>query len=463
MSHLIPWDFINEEYGKKFKNMKIGAPTKKARVAFGALQIQQQLKITDREVVNQIIENPYLQYFLGYEEYSDKKPFDPSLMVYFRRRLTAECLSKINEKMLERQSRNNYDDDDDDDLNNNNSNKNNNNDDNTNASAPIEKTANNGKLIIDATCAPSDIKYPTDLSLLNEAREKTEKIIDILHAPLIGTKKKVRTYRKKARKDFLIASKNRKLSRNKRRIAIGKQLRYLCRNLKHIQNLSKESSLTLLSNKQYKNLLVINELCRQQLTMYKNKTNIVENRIVNISQPYIRPIVRGKAGKSTEFGAKLSVSVVNGYAFLDRIDWNSYNESQDFKLHVENFKKIHGHYPEAVLCDKIYRNRKNRAFCKEHGIHISGPPLGRKPKNKIKEKYNEGDRNPIEGKFGEAKRRYSLDRIMGKQKETSESIIAMIIVTMNIQRMMRDILLYFFEKGFCRACFFRKMFKLLAS
>lgn len=41
--------------------------------------------------------------------------------------------------------------------------------------------SNNGKLIVDATCTPADITYPTDLNLLNDAREKTEEIIDTFH------------------------------------------------------------------------------------------------------------------------------------------------------------------------------------------------------------------------------------------------------------------------------------------
>ena len=153
------------------------------------------MKITDEEVVQQIIETPYLQYYLGYEEYSDKKPFDPSLMVYFRRRFTAEDLALINEKMLEnhrKQIENNSNKKSDDDNN-------------------PPSTSNKGKLIVDASCAPADIKYPTDLNLINEAREKAEKIIDVLHEPLIGQEKKVRTYRKRARREYLNTAKSKKV------------------------------------------------------------------------------------------------------------------------------------------------------------------------------------------------------------------------------------------------------------
>ncbi len=87
--------------------------------------------------------------------------------------------------------------------------------------------------------------------------------------------------------------------------------------------------LTHLSRREYKNLLVTRELFRQQLEMFETNSNRVDDRIVSISQPHIRPIARGKAGKPTEFGAKLSISVVQGFSFVDRLSWNSYNEGTD--------------------------------------------------------------------------------------------------------------------------------------
>ena len=59
--------------------------------------------------------------------------------------------------------------------------------------------------------------------------------------------------------------------------------------------------------------------------MYENKENKVENRIVSLTQPHVRPIVRGKAGTPVEFGAKLSASYVNGYVYLYRLSWDNYN------------------------------------------------------------------------------------------------------------------------------------------
>ena len=199
-------------------------------------------------------------------------------------------------------------------------------------------------------------------------------------------KNKPRTYRNIAKKNYLLVAKCRRPRKRKRRKAIKQQLQYVQRNLSHIEQLIEQgASLKNLSKRQYKNLLVIAEIYRQQLWLYENKKQSIENRIVSVSQPHIRPIVRGKAGKSVEFGAKLSASCIGKYAFLDRISWDNFNESSDLIKQVELYKEYTGYYPESVHVDKIYRNRKNINWCKERGIRISGPPLGRPPKNVSRE------------------------------------------------------------------------------
>ena len=127
------------------------------------------------------------------------------------------------------------------------------------------------------------------------------------------------------------------------------------------------------------------EIYRQQKWMWENNKEKIEDRIVSLTQPHVRPIKRGKAGADTEFGAKLSASCFDGYVFLERLSWDNYNESVDLKAQVESYKEYTGYYPESVHVDKIYRTRENRSWCKDKGIRISGPPLGRPPKNPSKE------------------------------------------------------------------------------
>ncbi len=154
-------------------------------------------------------------------------------------------------------------------------------------------------------------------------------------------------------------AKKRRPSGKERTDAIAKQLQYIKRNLDHIERLiNSEAELTSLSPRKYKMLLVVTEVYRQQLWMYENKSKRVDDRIVSISQPDLRPIVRGKAGKPVEFGAKVSVSCCDQYVFLDHLSWDNFNESGDLKTQVEQYKNYNGYYPDSVHVDRIYRKAR---------------------------------------------------------------------------------------------------------
>ena len=435
LSKQIPWQKIEQQYSALFADSSTGHPAKSARVALGALIIKERLGVTDRETVEQIRENPYLQYFLGLPEYKDEAPFDHSLMTHFRKRFDKDTLAKINESIVfNAQDQGKKEDPQDDSSN-----------------AP--PAANRGKLIVDATCTPADITYPTDLKLLNEAREKTEEMIDRMHAPLVGLKNKPRTYRQRARKDYLAVAKQKKPGPQKIRKALRKQLGYLKRNLHNIDIMASEGLLKHLSKRLYRLVLVIKELYRQQLWMYENRCHRIADRIVSIYQPHVRPIVRGKAKSPVEFGAKVSVSLVDGFSFVDTLSWDAFNESGDLIPQIESYHQRFGFYPESVHADHIYRTRENRCYCKEKGIRFSGPPLGR-PRQvtefnkrqlkqaKLRQRQDELDRIPIEGKFGQGKRRFSLDRIMAKLAETSEAVIMVSFIVMNLEKILSSILLF---------------------
>jgi len=244
-------------------------------------------------------------------------------------------------------------------------------------------------------------------------------------------------------------AKKRRPSQKQRRKAIKKQLQYLKRNGSHIESLIAQGAcLSGLSKRQYKMLLVVAEVYRQQSEMFENKKQRIDDRIVSLSQPHVRPIVRGKAGKPVEFGAKLSASCFNGYVFLDHLSWDNFNESRDLKDQIEEYKRYTGFYPESVHVDKIYRTRENRAWCQERGIRISGPPLGRPPKNisksdKKQSLEDERFRNGIEGKFGQGKRRFGLNLVMAKLANTSETAIAISFLVMNLSTLLRQVFCLF--------------------
>jgi hypothetical protein len=313
------------------------------------------------------------------------------------------------------------------------------------------KLENKGKLLLDATCTPADIAYPTDVSLLDQARQKLEKIIDRLYHPIreqFGVKP--RTYRKKAHRAYLAIAKQRRPGPEKRRKAVKKQLDFVKRDLKTVHKLAAQTSLVTLPAALYRDLLIVHELYRQQNWMYRQHQDRIDDRIVSLSQPHVRPIVRGKARVRVEFGAKVAISLVNGDALIEELNWDNFNEGTTLQTSVETYRRRYGSYPEAVLADTLYRNRGHLDYCKLHHIRLSGPRLGRKPKDEQVQKANrETDRRdfkgriPVEGKFGEGKRRFDLNRIYTMLRETSETVIALKFLVMNLERRLRASLRFF--------------------
>jgi hypothetical protein len=441
LAAIMPWDDLAKIYYETLCD-DFGRPAIGARIVIGAMIIKEKKRLPDEETTEEIKENPYLQYFLGYEEFSHKAPFDPSLFVTIRERLGVEAFEKMTRAFIEKvdaveKLKNPKVEKKDSDP------------------PARDEDRREGKLILDATVAPQDIRFPTDLDLLNEAREHSERIIDTLWEPCSGKKKPV-TYRRNARAAYLNLARKKKKSVYEIRKAIRKQLGYLKRNNKTIRVMlnPKLGKPVALGTRDLRLFWILQEVYRQQKEMYDNRNHQVADRIVHVSQPHVRPIVRGKSGRDVEFGSKLSVSLVNKYVFLDHLSWDAFNESTHLKDQVERYKDRFGFYPETVIADKIYGNHENREYLKTLTIHFSGKALGRPPhltKSEIrlerrKRKEEQGIRNGIEGKFGEGKRRYSLDCVKAKTKQTSESWVAAVFFVMNLAAWLRkDLFLSLFR------------------
>ena len=445
LAALIPWDALAGVYAKALSTTS-GRDSIDIRMVIGALIVKHKLGLDDRGTVAMISENIYLQYFCGLQSFQVAEPFHPTVFVDIRKRMGGEQFDMWNELIIEKadslkpkKERNINKDRDSDE----------------------KPTANKGTLKIDATVADQKIVFPTDANLLHTARKESERIIDILYKQT-GSKTKPRDYRRVARKEYVAFSKKRRKSKKEMRKFIGKQLRYLKRNLSHIEKLldqiatlKKRQELPGMilgikekhphqfptSKRDQKIYWVIQHIYHQQKYMYDTNTHRVADRIVNIYQPYVRPIPRGKDKQATEFGAKISASEVDGMARVEHISWDQFNESVDLKLQVNAFKDTYGHYPTLLLADQIYLNRGNRKWLTERNIRIVGKSLGRpskQPRNayqKRKRKKEQNQRNHIEGKFGQGKNAYGLSNIQARRSDTSESWIACIFFVMNLVKL----------------------------
>lgn len=443
MADAIPWEIFEKKYSRLFKG-KNGRVAKPLRLALGSLIIQTKYQYSDRELVDQLTENPYYQYFIGLPGYQEEAPIDASTLVLFRKRLKMDVIMEANEYMLDAFKEKEAIDKKDDDHTNPPSGGGT---DERKVKPEQQEPENKGTLMLDATCAPSNIRYPQDFSLLNEAREKLETII-IRFCKSYGFSRP-RMYRKQARKNYLALAKAKKRSTKKIRATIRKQLAYLKRDIKYLENYMEDGYAP--TSKEISLLMTIYKLYEQQQYMYQNKVHSVENRIVSITQPWIRPIVRGKTKAPVEFGAKFDLSVDdNGLGRIEKISYDAYNESTVLIEALERFKERTGHYPERLLADQIYRTRENRNFCKSHGIRLSGPKLGRPSiaKQSVKEKKQEyqdnTDRIEVERSFSLSKRCYGMDLIRTKLYDTTLTSIALSVFVTNLFKIQSRILFTLF-------------------
>jgi IS5 family transposase len=159
---------------------------------------------------------------------------------------------------------------------------------------------------------------------------------------------------------------------------------------------------------------------------------------MSLRQSHVCCIMRGKAETPYEFGDKMHLSVVNGFTFIDEQSYDNFNEGTRLKQATERYLERTGRWPEAILVDTIYRNRENRKFCKEHGIRLSGPRLGRSRKAETEEDKAQAYRdsvyrNEVESRHGIVKRCYGLDRIMAYLAETGMTEAAMQILVMDVK------------------------------
>jgi IS5 family transposase len=445
----LPWDDLVKIYNKKLRS-DFGAPSVNGRMAIATLIIKHKLNLSDREVIEMIKENIYMQYFVGLSSFTTKEIFHHTEFVHIRKRLQVADFNEMTEELmreagvLQQLEQNETGKQNED-------------------SSPGEETKevsdeqaslceqqpddkkqpdNKGVMQLDATVADQKIKYPNDVDLLNTGRQETDRLIDILCEEYELTRP--RTYRNVARKQYLNFAKKKNKPFKQIRKARKQQLQFLKRNLKRLDEVieyvqQQTNSLRLpFEHRDLRLLCAIRLMYAQQLQMHNENTNRVDDRIVSIYQPYVRPVMRGKAKHKVEFGSKNGISLQHGYALLEKLSWDAYNECNDLQPAATNYKRMHGHYPEWIVADSIYHTRANKTFCQDNHIKLIGKQLSKRamskmtPKERKEYRQRHNSRNHVEGKFGQGKNGYELNEIKAKYANTSASWVAAVYFVMNI-------------------------------
>jgi len=407
LSEMIPWVELEEVYGKYFS--QVGRPAKEGRLITGLMIIRHKKGYSDREAVKQLMENPYLQYFCGFEHFVTKEQVHPSLLSKKRKALGRKYFEIFESEM---------------------------------AKVLIERgIVRIKKAMFDGTVFPSDIEYPTDVKLLNRAREWIVGHIVRLRK-VLGIGEKIRTYRRCARRAYLNFSKNRRKTKAVIKKTHKKMLRYVKRNIRQLEVLLEEYGRSV--RKELRNRFeTVKQIYRQQKELAQTGVRSIQNRIVSLHQPYVRPIKRGKDGKDVEFGPKGSVSYVDGYMFLDKLSFEAFNEASVLKENLKEYKRRFGRLPEEVIADQLYGSRWNRRYLNRLKIKGSFKMLGRPGqeeelhKKLLRQKQKE--RNRIEGIIGHGKNHYGMGRIRYRTEEGAFIWVVMGMIAMNLTTALRRI------------------------
>jgi hypothetical protein len=403
MAHAIDWRGLELSYAKLFA--PTGRPALRARYVLGTLILKHQFELSDEDILQLIIESPYLQYFIGLAKFTMSAPFETSSLSRVRERLGDKTFQEFEEALI--------------------------------ATLVAQKIIKSKSLQVDATVFASDITYPTDCGLLEKARRFCVKQIQPLSHVV---QKKVRTYCRVAKKQYLNFTKKKRKTKKQIRRMQKSLLQYVRRNVAQLSDLMTRAKARghVIAEKVADTFETVKRIYAQQSEMYQEKKKSIANRIVSLAKPYVRPIVRGKNGKDVEFGAKVQLSHVDGYLFVDHLSFDNFNEGtllqKSLEAHARRFDKL----PEEVLMDQLYGSRDNRGLLREKGIRTSVKKLGRPSTDDVSarerrwRKCKQRERNRIEGAIGNGKTCYDLGVVRARTPKTESSWIQMALFSRNL-------------------------------
>ena len=299
----------------------------------------------------------------------------------------------------------------------------------------------------DATCYESEMRYPTDPKLLWEGIEKSYRIMCEFSSRL--NLHRPRTKFLDVQKANLGYRKQRRRTKSQTRKIIRRLLDLLGKILKEIRRMERENDGAdkLLTDREKGDLDIITKMYRQQKNHFRSKDcrESIKDRIVSISKPYVRPIVRGKEVKSVEFGAKVNNILVDGISFIEKLSFNAFNEGTRLVHCLKMHKRLFGVEAKKVGGDTGYAGTENRDYCKENGIQTSFVKRGRpfseekKEKDLVRQELARVRATAMEGSFGTQKEHYDLKRVRARTKQTEILYIFFGIHTANVVQLAKRI------------------------
>jgi hypothetical protein len=285
----------------------------------------------------------------------------------------------------------------------------------------------------DATCYESRISYPTDVKLIWNCCQQLYLLIQHKRKELKLRKSRMNYYRQK--EHFQSYQKTKKKTRRKEKKLRKKLLKFLLRLLQHINGLQQKYS-SPLAGKQHEKLPAIIKIYEQQHGKLYGDTQQIKDRIVSLSKPYIRPIVRGKETKAVEFGAKVNILQIDGINFIEHFSYDAFNEGTRLQSGIYLQRKLFGKCTHQSA-DQIYATNANRKYCRQNNIVTNFIPKGKQKiryieqSTAIRKILNIARATILEGSFGNEKCHYHLQKIPARNQITETCWIAFGIFTSN--------------------------------
>ncbi len=292
---------------------------------------------------------------------------------------------------------------------------------------------NSHVLLMDATCYESFIRFPTDVKLLWESCVWVfeKQLFNVCGEMGIARPRSKYREQKIAQMGYSRKRKNSFKDTLRRRKALVYLLGKGIGQLQQILNKFQGAGLELAD---FARFAVVKKVHQQQEFLLDNPPSDLKDRIVSLHKPYLRPIVRGKENKPVEFGAKAHILQVDGLTFIDKLDFNAFNECTRLKLSVAKHKRFFG--PAKQLGgDRIYATNKNRSFCTDQKIFTCFPKKG--PRKHCKSEKILGSEisrqraTVMEGVFGTHKEHYGLRKIRVKGEKREKLMIFFGIMAAN--------------------------------
>ena len=371
----IDWSFFDQEFGPLFVE-NVGRPGLPTRLVVGLHYLKHAFNESDESVVDHFLENPYWQYFCGFEFFQHELPLDPSSLVRWRKRLGPERLEKMLVQTLENAKR-----------------------------GKLLTERHVGRVNVDTTVQEKAVAFPTDARLYHKARRALVRAAKERNIELRQNYERLGkvAFIKQGRYAHARQLKRARQQTRKLRIFLGRVIRDINRKCHN-----PDESLS--------RLLTVSE---RMFSQTKNDTH----KVYSIHAPEVECIAKGKAHKKYEFGCKVAMvtsSIKNWVLAIDALHGNPF-DGHTLKNSLEQVKRITGWQPLHAYCDRGYKGAGKDMT--DTAVHLAG-----KKKKSMKPSLWRwyARRAAIEPIFGHLKSDNRLERnhLKGKDGDRMNAILA---------------------------------------